>query len=329
LKEITSLLELALWKARIDDASVDYAMEVGNKKMTMGGMDFRVHCRISCGAEHVLENVLPYLLPPDFVRSDEDTDSDDSNVNEDADVDDDDNDNDNVIDDDDKSEDDDNGEDVDDDDENEEYLTTTMTTMDIIDVKVLMPPPLAMVLCHVALFLPRSSRALLGAALTPSSTSLQSNWDNDKWEILDFSDLDKDLAARLTDDDLYNILTWIDAKKRLRILKLTGCVNIIGHGLRILHDAINLRQIDLSLVGRSGSPIVVPESALVQAVVLPILSHMVKNKHVDIKHIQMPKHWRIIKNNLGTARNYPKDVLIAELFSTILSVLGTSAGVAK
>ena len=124
LKEVTSLLELALWKARIGDASVDYvkAMEVGNKKMKMGGIEFRVHCRISCGAEHVLENVLPYLLPPDFVRSrknsdddeeDEDTDSDDFSVIEDTDDDDDGgvNDNDDNIDDDDESEDDDNGED--------------------------------------------------------------------------------------------------------------------------------------------------------------------------------------------------------------------------
>jgi len=172
--------------------------------------------------------------------------------------------------------------------------TTTTTTKDNSDVNLELLPPL--VIGHLALFLPRSSRALLGAALTPS---VQCNWTNDEWETLDFSDLDKDLAAKLTDDDLYNCLKWIDATKRLKILKLTGCVNIIGHGLRILLDAINLRQIDLSLVGRNESPVVVPEPALAQAVVLPILSSMVKSKHVDIKHIQMPKHWRIVENNLG------------------------------
>jgi hypothetical protein len=119
------------------------------------------------------------------------------------------NDNDNNNDNDNESEDDDNYEDVDEDDENEEYLITTTTKEHIIDVNSeLLPPPLAMVLGHVKLFLPILQWALLGAALTPSSTSLQSNWDNHKWEVLDFSDLDKDLAARLTDDDLYNILTW-------------------------------------------------------------------------------------------------------------------------
>ena len=101
--------------------------------------------------------------------------------------------------------------------------TTTTTTKDNIDINLELLPPL--VIGHLALFLPRSSRALLGAALTPS---VQCNWTNDEWKILDFSDLDKDLAAKLTDDDLYNCLKWIDATKRLKILKLTGCVNIIG-----------------------------------------------------------------------------------------------------
>jgi hypothetical protein len=32
-------------------------------------VDNRLQCRISCGAEYVIENVLPYLLPPNFVRS--------------------------------------------------------------------------------------------------------------------------------------------------------------------------------------------------------------------------------------------------------------------
>jgi hypothetical protein len=71
LKEITSLLELALWKARIDDASVDQGkvMGSGNKKMKMVSSDFRLQCRVSCGADHVLENVFPYLLPPNYVRA--------------------------------------------------------------------------------------------------------------------------------------------------------------------------------------------------------------------------------------------------------------------
>jgi hypothetical protein len=52
LKEVTSLLELALWKIKLDDSS--------------DPSEFRLQCRISCGADHVIENVFPYLLPPDY-----------------------------------------------------------------------------------------------------------------------------------------------------------------------------------------------------------------------------------------------------------------------
>ena len=82
LKQSTSLLELALWKMNIDASSTDnvVAMEVDN----------RLQCRISCGADFVIENVLPYLLPSDFVRSyvyisdDEDDDDDDDELDNDG-----------------------------------------------------------------------------------------------------------------------------------------------------------------------------------------------------------------------------------------------------
>ena len=70
LKEMTSLLELALWKIKFDD-SRDHskAMSRGRKQLKMDPSDFRLQCRLSCGADHVVENVWPFLLPPDFVRS--------------------------------------------------------------------------------------------------------------------------------------------------------------------------------------------------------------------------------------------------------------------
>jgi hypothetical protein len=85
LKESTSLLELALWKMNIDASSTDngVAMEADN----------RLQCRISCGAEYVIENVLPYLLPPNFVRSyvyvhnKEDTDSSNNDEDDDGELD--------------------------------------------------------------------------------------------------------------------------------------------------------------------------------------------------------------------------------------------------
>jgi hypothetical protein len=58
-----------MWKMKLD-AGIDQgeAMEGGSKKMKMDTPDFRQQCRISCGADYVVANVWPYLLPPDFVR---------------------------------------------------------------------------------------------------------------------------------------------------------------------------------------------------------------------------------------------------------------------
>jgi hypothetical protein len=63
LKETTSLLELAMWKARISSLAID------NEKMKLDLSDFRLQSRISCGADHAVEHVWPHLLPSDFVRS--------------------------------------------------------------------------------------------------------------------------------------------------------------------------------------------------------------------------------------------------------------------
>jgi hypothetical protein len=66
-----SLLELALWKVKIEDSKEDHgdAVEDFSKKMKMDLLEFRLQCHISCGAGHVVHNVLPFLLSPDFVRS--------------------------------------------------------------------------------------------------------------------------------------------------------------------------------------------------------------------------------------------------------------------
>jgi hypothetical protein len=88
LKEMTSLLELSLWKARI--SSLDHgimAMSGGNTKIKRDNMEFKLQCRISCGADHVIQNVLPFLLPPNFVRSYVYVDKDDNNFDIDSDSD--------------------------------------------------------------------------------------------------------------------------------------------------------------------------------------------------------------------------------------------------
>jgi hypothetical protein len=69
LKESTSLLELTMWKMKLD-AGIDQgeAIGEGNMKAKMDTSDVRLQCRISCGADQVVKNVLQYLMPPNSVR---------------------------------------------------------------------------------------------------------------------------------------------------------------------------------------------------------------------------------------------------------------------
>ena len=51
LKESISMLELALWKAKMNDSSSVYELD---------NSSFRKMCRVGCGADIVIENVRPY-----------------------------------------------------------------------------------------------------------------------------------------------------------------------------------------------------------------------------------------------------------------------------
>ena len=56
IKEGTSILELALWKAKIDEGR--------NKRARVDGdVSYKEQCRVNCGADIVMRNVLPYLMP--------------------------------------------------------------------------------------------------------------------------------------------------------------------------------------------------------------------------------------------------------------------------
>jgi hypothetical protein len=62
LKESAGVLELALWKAKLDDEDEQChkMRKVDNDSTTVC---LRERCRINCGADIVLRNVLPYLSP--------------------------------------------------------------------------------------------------------------------------------------------------------------------------------------------------------------------------------------------------------------------------
>jgi len=61
LKEATSVLELVLWKNSIVETMSDDGRE--SRKRKFDEPDSRSQCRVSCGADVIFRNVLPYLVP--------------------------------------------------------------------------------------------------------------------------------------------------------------------------------------------------------------------------------------------------------------------------
>jgi len=127
------------------------------------------------------------------------------------------------------------------------------------------------------------SRALLAVAFNAPSSSSWNDYDlhrqssiskaivsAQQWDVLDFEDIEKDLAQQLTDDDVYATLTCINARDVLKRLKLCGCTNIKGIGLNPLRGStVLVEQIDISLVGRYDNPYPAPESKISEEAVAP------------------------------------------------------------
>jgi len=62
LKEAVSLLKLALWKKKMDDHCQERNEKRRNKRLKVDDLDLREQCRVNCGADIVIEHVLPYLV---------------------------------------------------------------------------------------------------------------------------------------------------------------------------------------------------------------------------------------------------------------------------
>ena len=59
LKEATTVLELAVWKANIVECTATVRMN--SKRLKRGDIDFRHQCRVSCGSHILVSNVVQYL----------------------------------------------------------------------------------------------------------------------------------------------------------------------------------------------------------------------------------------------------------------------------
>mmetsp|Transcript_5263 Transcript_5263/g.11114 ORF Transcript_5263/g.11114 Transcript_5263/m.11114 type:complete len:204 (+) Transcript_5263:72-683(+) len=159
---------------------------------------------------------------------------------------------------------------------------------------------------EVASFLAAPSRVLFAIAITPPSSISpyhmimarsrpnvsRSSIAGNEWHTLDFGDVEKELAAKLSDDDISKVLLHIDAANKLKILRLTNCSNMTGAGLVSLSGSTSIEQIDLSLVGAHQSPILDPKPPLDCDLVLPILDSIINQGRCQLKHLQFPRMWR-------------------------------------
>ena len=64
LKEVTIIIELALWKVRMtmNENIHQEFMCSRQKKVRVDQSEFRWHCRLTCGANVVIGHVLPFLI---------------------------------------------------------------------------------------------------------------------------------------------------------------------------------------------------------------------------------------------------------------------------
>ena len=154
----------------------------------------------------------------------------------------------------------------------------------------------------ISSYLAKPSVALFAIAMN-SSTYQQTETSkaiisSTNWNVLDFSDIEKSLASKLSDNDIDKILRSIDAVNNLLILKLAGCVNISGSGLDTLRFSVAIEQIDLSLVWKHESPLLDPEPLLLQTEVLPILDDIIiRGRGSSLKQLELPKKWRIVESS--------------------------------
>jgi hypothetical protein len=75
LKETTSILELALWKMKINEKNPQEEASHCQKEIKTDESSIRRQCRITCGADVVIRHVLPYLVTVAVEESDSDSDS--------------------------------------------------------------------------------------------------------------------------------------------------------------------------------------------------------------------------------------------------------------
>jgi hypothetical protein len=85
LKEVTSILELAVWKLRMNESILKESTTRHQKKIKTDESSIRQQCRVTCGADSVIRHILPYLITATDEESDSESDANDVDDNESSD----------------------------------------------------------------------------------------------------------------------------------------------------------------------------------------------------------------------------------------------------
>ena len=148
------------------------------------------------------------------------------------------------------------------------------------------------ILAHAASFLAAPSKALFAIALDENSAvtinERSSAIVGNNWDTLDFGQIEKEVAEKLSDADIERVLLHIDAVNKLKRLKLTNCTNIFGTCLEPLRGSAVIEFLDLSLVDYHQNPdldLVPPISC---EHVLPVLDSVIEST----QYFQFPAKWR-------------------------------------
>ena len=175
------------------------------------------------------------------------------------------------------------------------------TTADVLHISDL---PIGFI-ADVSAYLSKPSRAILAVAFSAPSSSWKINEvmhrlspiskaivSASQWDTLDFQDINKELANKLTDNDISAVLKSINARDVLKRLKLCGCTNITGIGLHPLRGSVVLEQLDISFARKHETQYIDPEPKISHELVMPILQSIISDEGCSLKHILFPMKWR-------------------------------------
>ena len=179
------------------------------------------------------------------------------------------------------------------------------------EVATYLTPP-SRILFAIAITRPNNTispyEAIMARSRRSTKNQKSSSIAGTDWATLDFSLIEKDLAATLTDNDIRDVLLHIDAANKVKRLFLTNCTNISGIGLRPLRGCTSIEQIDLSLVGKHCNPQIIPEPPLSCDIVLPILESIISNETLcRLKYLNFPKGWRLRAYNTAKSGSSKPD----------------------